>query len=231
MPTGSDPLRVKVWDAPVRAFHWLIVLAVGACWFTAENRIMDWHRRGGYVVLALVLFRLYWGFAGSSTARFSGFLRGPAAVRDYLGKLLERSTAPVVGHNALGGWSVILMLAVLLAMPLLGLFAVDTDGVESGPLSWLVSFKLGRRAAHWHEDVFAILQALVAVHVAAIVYYAFWKKQDLVAPMVTGYRRLSREAAAGIRLAASWRALPGLLLATAIVVVVALYSQAVARLF
>lgn len=231
MPVASDPQRVKVWDAPVRAFHWLVVVAVGACWFTAENRIMDWHRRGGYVVLALVLFRLYWGFAGSSTARFSGFLRGPAAVRDCLGKLLERSTAPVVGHNPLGGWSVVVMLAVLLAMPLLGLFAVDTDGVESGPLSWLVSFKLGRRAAHWHEDVFTILQALVAVHVAAILYYAFWKKQDLVAPMVTGYRRLSREAAAGIRLVATWRALPGLLVATAIVVVVALYSQAVARLF
>lgn len=231
MPTASDPQRVKVWDAPVRAFHWLIVVAVGACWFTAENRVMDWHRRGGYVVLALVLFRLYWGFAGSSTARFSGFLRGPAAIRDYLGKLLARTTAPVVGHNPLGGWSVVVMLAVLLAMPLLGLFAVDTDGVESGPLSWLVSFKLGRRAAHWHEDVFAILQALVVVHVAAILYYALWKKQDLVLPMVTGYRRLSREAAAGIRLAATWRALPGLLVATAIVVVVALYSQAVARLF
>jgi len=231
MSMAGDLQRVKVWDAPVRAFHWLVVLAVGACWYTAENRVMDWHRRGGYVVLALVLFRLYWGFAGSSTARFSGFLRGPAAVRDYLGKLRERSTAPVVGHNPLGGWSVLVMIAVLLAMPLLGLFAVDTDGVESGPLSWLVSFKLGRRAAHWHEDVFAILQALVALHVAAILYYALWKKQDLVAPMVTGYRRLSREAAAGIRLVASWRALPGLLVATAIVVVVALYSQAVARLF
>jgi cytochrome b len=231
MPIASDLPRVKVWDAPVRAFHWLLVLAVGACWFTAENRIMDWHRRGGYVVLALVLFRLYWGFAGSSTARFSGFLRGPAAVRDYLGKLRERVTAPTVGHNPLGGWSVVVMIAVLLAMPLLGLFAVDTDGVESGPLSWLVSFKLGRRAAHWHEDVFTILQALVALHVAAILFYALWKKQDLVLPMVTGYRRLSREAAAGIRLVATWRALPGLLVATAIVVVVALYSQAVARLF
>ena len=171
---------------------------------------MDWHRRGGYVVLAMVLFRLYWGFAGSSTARFSAFLRGPAAVRDYLGTLRERATAPAVGHNPLGGWSVIVMIAALLAMPLLGLFAVDTDGVESGPLSWLVSFKLGRRAAHWHEDVFSILQVLVALHVAAILYYAFWKKQDLVAPMVTGYRRLSRDAAAGIRLVATWRALPGL---------------------
>jgi cytochrome b len=231
MGASGDEVRAKVWDAPVRAFHWLVLLAVGVCWYTAENRVMDWHRRGGYVVLAMVLFRLYWGFAGSSTARFSGFLRGPAAIRDYLGHVRERATAPFVGHNPLGGWSVVAMIAVLLAMPLLGLFSVDTDGVESGPLSWLVSFKGGRRAAHWHEDLFAVLQALVALHVAAIVYYAFWKKQDLVAPMVTGYRRLSREAAAGIRLVATWRALPGLLVATAIVVVVALYSQDVARLF
>ncbi len=231
MSAGADEVRAKVWDAPVRAFHWLVVLALGLCWYTAENHVMDWHRRGGYVVLAMVLFRVYWGFAGSSTARFAGFLRGPAAIRDYLGHVRERATAPVVGHNPLGGWSVVAMIVVLLAMPLLGLFAVDTDGVESGPLSWLVSFKGGRRAAHWHEDVFAILQALVALHVAAILYYAFWKKQDLVAPMVTGYRRLSREAAAGIRLAATWRALPGLLVAVAIVVGVALYSQDLARLF
>lgn len=231
MATAGNEVRAKVWDAPVRAFHWLIVAAVGLCWVTAENRVMDWHRRGGYVVLALVLFRLYWGFAGSSTARFADFVRGPATVRAYLGRLRERASAPSVGHNPIGGWSVVALVAVLLAMPLLGLFAVDIDGVESGPLSWLVSFKLGRRAAHWHEDVFAILQALVVLHVAAVLYYAVWKKQDLVMPMITGYRRLSREAAAGIRLAASWRALPGLLVATAIVVAVALYSQSLARLF
>jgi cytochrome b len=230
MQAEGDVQRVKVWDVPLRAFHWLVVLALGLCWYTAENHVMDWHRRGGYVVLAMVLFRLYWGFAGSSTARFSGFLRGPAAVRGYLGTLRGRVAAPSAGHNPLGGWSVLVMLVVLLAMPLLGLFAVDTDGVESGPLSWLVSFKLGRRAAHWHEDVFAILQALVVLHVAAILYYEFWKRQEMVAPMVTGFRRLSREAAAGIRLVATWRALPGLLVATAIVIVVALYSQAVARL-
>ncbi len=231
MEQGSELVRARVWDTPVRAFHWLVLLAVGLCWYTAENRVMDWHRRGGYVVLALVLFRLYWGFAGSSTARFSEFLRGPSAVREYLGGLRERATAPVVGHNPLGGWSVIALLLALLVMPLLGLFAVDVDGVESGPLSWLLSFKAGRRAAHWHEDAFGVLQALVVLHVAAILYYAFWKKQGLVAPMVTGYRRISREAAAGVRLAAGWRALPGLLIATAIVVIVALYSQKFAALF
>jgi len=228
---GSELVRAKVWDAPVRAFHWLVLLAVGLCWYTAENRVMDWHRRSGYVVLALVLFRLYWGFAGSSTARFAGFLRGPSAVREYLGGLRERGTAPFVGHNPLGGWSVIALMLALIVMPLLGLFAVDIDGVESGPLSWLLSFKAGRRAAHWHEDVFGVLQGLVVLHVAAILYYAFWKKQELIAPMVTGYRRISRDAAAGVRLVAGWRALPGLLVATVIVVVVALYSQKIAALF
>jgi len=230
MAVPGNEVRAKVWDAPVRVFHWLIVLALALCWYTAENRVMDWHRRGGYVVLTLVLFRLFWGFTGSSTARFASFVRGPAAVREYVGQLRQRVSAPSVGHNPLGGWSVLALVAVLLAMPLLGLFSVDVDGVESGPLSWLVSFKLGRRAAHWHEDVFAILQALVALHIVAILYYAFWRKQDLVAPMVTGYRRLSREAAAGIRLAATWRALPWLAVAIAIVVAVALYSQAIARL-
>ncbi len=231
MATEGSEVRAKVWDAPLRAVHWLVVVAVGLSWITAEYRVMDWHRRSGYVLLAVLLFRLYWGFAGSSTARFAAFLRGPAAVGAYVARLRERAGAPSVGHNPLGGWSVVAMLGVLFAMPLLGLFAVDVDGVESGPLSWLVSFKLGRLAADWHEDVFAILQALAVLHLAAILYYALWKRQNLVAPMLTGYRRLSREAAAQIRLAANWRALPGLLAAIAIVVAVALYSQSIARLF
>lgn len=231
MQTEGAAVRAKVWDAPVRVVHWLVLVAICVSWFTAENRIMDWHKRSGYLVLGLVIFRIYWGFAGSSTARFAAFLRGPSAVLGYLRQLRDRASAPTVGHNPLGGWSVFALLASLLVMPTLGLFAVDVDGTESGPLSWLVSFKLGRRFAHWHDDVFGILQALVVLHIAAIVFYAVWKKQDLVAPMITGYRSLSREAAAGIRNAAGWRVVPGVLLAFAILLAVVSYSRVIARLF
>jgi len=144
MTEGAAPApRIRVWDVPVRACHWLIVLFVAASWWTAETKRMDWHRYSGYVLLALATFRVYWGFFGSSTARFSQFVRGPRAVVSYL----KGRWAVMPGHNPLGALSVLVLLGLLLSQIVLGLFAVDVDGIESGPLSTYVSFDTGRAAA------------------------------------------------------------------------------------
>jgi cytochrome b len=178
--------RVRVWDLPTRLVHWLLVAGVAASWWTGETGRLEWHRWSGYGLLGLVLFRLYWGFFGGSTARFGRFLRGPRTVLAYLRGAWEA----VPGHNPLGALSVVALLALLATQIALGLFAVDVDGIESGPLSEFVSFEAGRAAADWHGALFDLLLWLIALHIAAVVYYGLVKKQNLAAAMLHGEREL-----------------------------------------
>ena len=181
--------RVRVWDRPTRLVHWLIVLLIAASWWTGENGRMDYHRYCGYLLLGLVAFRVYWGLFGASTARFSQFVRGPRAVWGYLRGRWE--TLP--GHNPFGALSVVALLSLLSAQIVLGLFAVDVDGIESGPLSSHVSFATGRLCAKLHHQVFNVLLVLIAVHVAAVLFYVFVKKQNLIAAMFHGKRVYSED--------------------------------------
>lgn len=174
---------MKVWDLPTRLFHWLIVLLIGFSWWSAETGHLDWHYRSGLTALILLLFRLLWGFIGSSTARFSNFLRSPASVLAYLRRPKDSVHAP--GHNPFGGYSVIGMLLVLTVQVGTGVFAVDVDGIESGPLSYMVSFDQGRVAAAAHHLSFTALQILIALHLLAIIYYRI-RGRRLIMPMVTG---------------------------------------------
>jgi cytochrome b len=180
----SVPTRVRVWDIPTRIVHWSMVLLFAFSWWTAEEGELEWHRWSGYSLTALVLFRLYWGFFGGSTARFAQFLRGPRAVVEYL----RGNSIAVPGHNPVGAWSVVFMLALLATQIVLGLFAVDVDGLESGPLSSLVSFDTGRVAAHWHETIFNVLLAVIGVHILAALYYLVVRKQNLIGAMFSGSR-------------------------------------------
>jgi cytochrome b len=139
------------------------------------------------VLLAVVIFRLIWGFVGGSTARFADFLRGPRAIGAYVGDLVRgRMDNVVIGHNPLGGWSVAAMLALLAAELTLGLFTVDVDGDQPGPLARFISFDQGRMVAGWHHWLFNGLLALIGLHLAAIVFYAVVKRDNLVGPMLTG---------------------------------------------
>ncbi len=180
----SESTRVRVWDLPTRLVHWLFVCCIGVSWWTAENGRLEWHRWSGYALLGLLVFRIYWGFFGSSTARFGQFVRGPRAVLGYL-----RGTWKVAaGHNPLGSWSVVAVITLLLTQVVLGLFAVDVDGIESGPLSMYVDFDTGRDAARLHDTVFNVLLAVIVVHILAVIYYAIVRKQNLAGAMVTGSR-------------------------------------------
>jgi cytochrome b len=174
----------RVWDLPTRLAHWLFVVGVAVSWWTAETGRMEWHRWSGYALLGVVLFRLYWGFAGGSTARFGNFVRGPRAIGAYL----RGTWQAMPGHNPLGALSVLALLGLLLLQIVLGLFAVDVDGIESGPLSLYVSFDTGRALAERHDTVFRALQALILLHIVAVLYYVFFKRQNLIGTMVTGKR-------------------------------------------
>ena len=215
--------KQKVWDAPVRLFHWLIVFLVAFSWWTAEEGELQWHFWSGLAVVGLIVFRIYWGFAGPETARFARFVRGPGDVVSYVAKLFDKDYRASFGHNPLGALSVIAILFALAAQVGLGLFASDTDGLESGPLSRYVSYEFSRAAANLHEDAFDILLWLIVLHVAAIAFYLIVKRINLVGPMITGSRASGdvQGPAAGIAPVPLWRFGLGVVISLAIVWLIA----------
>jgi cytochrome b len=207
---AAPKIRAKLWDAPVRIVHWLLVVLILVSWLSAgENMVV--HRWSGYSVLGLLVFRIYWGFFGSDSARFAGFLKGPKSVLGYARTLGSRAAVTHAGHNPLGGLSVAAILVLLVAQVSLGLFAVDVDGLESGPLSYLVEFDTGRLAAEIHELVFRLLQALIVLHVVAVVFYLVYKRQNLIKAMITGRGEFASDP--GLKFAPWWSLLIGVLLA------------------
>lgn len=214
-PQSSAPetQRAPIWDVPIRLFHWLLVVLIAFSWWTGENHDMEWHRLSGYGILGLLIFRIYWGFVGGRTARFAQFVRGPRAILTYLRTLASASHETTAGHNPVGGWSVLAMLVTLAAMVVAGLFSVDVDGFESGPLADYVSFAQGRFAAHVHGFIFNLLLALVALHIVAVFFYLVRHRRNLIGPMIHGrYKVGAKQVVLPLR-ASHWRALLGVALA------------------
>lgn len=174
---------LAIWDLPTRLFHWVLVGLIGFSWWTGEQEQTDLHLYSGYAVLALLIFRLLWGLFGSSTARFSYFVRGPRAVADYLGRM---KTWPGVGHTPLGALSVLALLAVLLLQVGTGLIQTDDDGLVEGPLAPLVSYDVAEAAHNLHEVSFNLLLVLIGLHVAAILFYRLVLGKRLLGAMITG---------------------------------------------
>ncbi|PZQ63302.1 MAG: Ni/Fe-hydrogenase 1 b-type cytochrome subunit [Phenylobacterium zucineum] len=208
----SSGVRVKLWDGPVRLVHWLLAVLMAFSWWSSEDHL-NWHRWSGYAILGLVLFRVWWGFAGGEAARFASFVKGPGATLAYLKTVGSRDPSVTPGHNPLGALSILALLLVVLVQVVTGLFAVDIDAFEAGPLSDRVSFETGRAIAEIHELSFRVLQALVVLHVLAVVYYLVWKRTDLIGAMITGRRRLPSDP--GLAGAPWWRLVLGVVLAGA----------------
>ncbi|MGE0716757.1 MAG: cytochrome b/b6 domain-containing protein [Alphaproteobacteria bacterium] len=207
MADGDGKVKVRIWDAPVRLFHWGIVLAFLVSWQSARAGRMDIHLLSGYVMLALVLFRIVWGVIGSDTARFARFVRGPAAMIAYARVLLTPRPSHWPGHNPLGAISVMGLLLVLLAQVVLGMFSIDTDAIESGPLAHLVSFDTGREAARFHGLIFDLLKIIAVIHIVVVLYYLTVKRENLIGAMITGSKRLPAGAAGALRFVSPWLAL------------------------
>jgi len=180
---SPQPGKVRVWDLPTRLFHWLLVALLGFSWWTAEQGELDLHIWSGLAVMALLIFRLLWGAFGSSTARFASFVRGPGAVAGYLAGKWRG-----IGHNPLGGLSVVAILAAVAVQVGLGLFASDEDGLGEGPLARLSSLEASEQATDLHKQFFDVLLVVVVVHVAAIAFYRL-RGRDLLWPMITGRAR------------------------------------------
>ncbi len=189
----AQPVRrpVLVWDAPVRLFHWLVVVLVTAAWVTLKLNWMDWHVRVGEALLALLISRLLWGCFGSETARFRSFVASPTAALRHLRHLFRREPDVQVGHNAAGGWMVLLLLALLLVETLSGLY-VNNDIANEGPLSEVVPAWLANAISALHGLAWDVLLAAAVLHVLVIALYAVAKGHNLLHPMLTGYKLLPR---------------------------------------
>jgi cytochrome b len=215
MPTpATNPIRV--WDLPTRLFHWSLVVLIALQYASGEFGLlpMQWHYRLGYATIALIMFRVLWGFAGSQTSRFADFLRGPRTVARYVADLVRGRVTRTPGHNPLGGWSVMLMLALVALQAISGLFTSD-DISEEGPLAARVSdatVALMTRIHHFNR--YALL-LLIALHVGAVALHHVIRNENLVASMLHGHARA--DGARALRFVSPWRALALLALATIVV--------------
>jgi cytochrome b len=205
--------ELAVWDWPVRLFHWTLVALLAGSWASAEAGVeyMQWHMRCGYAVLALLLFRLVWGFWGSASARFAGFVRGPRAVLGYTRAWFGQRPRHYLGHNPLGGWMVIMLLLLVAVQAGSGLFAND-DIFTEGPLYGLVGKDTSDLLTFIHKRNFNLLLLAVGLHVAAVLLY-LWRGENLLKAMFTGRKPAGvYEDRPGV-MAPLWRAVVCLILA------------------
>jgi len=209
----SSDKKSILWDLPVRLSHLAMIVLVGLSWYTAENMHVfafgpqdgpsdfDIHVWSGIALLVVVLFRILWGVFGSTTARFSQFLKGPRAVLNYI----RGQTDAGFGHNPLGGLSVVTLIALLLIQPLIGLTSSeDTFGLE-GPLKHLVSTETSYWLASIHKIIFNVLLVFISLHLCAILYYRVIRKDKIISPIITG--RSEKDAPEGLVIQPVWCAL------------------------
>jgi cytochrome b len=192
-PTSSNddrsPMTLPVWDLATRLFHWLLVVLVAVCFVTAKTggNAMQYHEYSGVMILMLLVFRVIWGVVGSQPSRFADFIKGPATVRRYALGLLKGNSVPCLGHNPLGGWSVLAMLLAVLLQACLGLFAND-DIITEGPLYLWVSKSTSDYLTRIHHQNQYVIMGLAAIHLFAILYHLFVKGENLIKPMFTGVK-------------------------------------------
>ena len=190
-----DEQKVRVWDLPLRLFHWCLLILICISVYTGTKggfKEMDYHMLSGYALLALMLFRILWGLFGSTYSRFRSFLciRG---VLPYARHLFQKGE-PAIGHNPLGGLSILAILLVITTQASTGLFAND-DIMLEGPLVYLISDEASDLLTTIHHLNVWLLGGLIGLHVFAIAFYEIYRKERLVIPMITGNKYVKGEKA------------------------------------
>ena len=168
-----------VWDRAVRLFHWYLPIAIAVMWWSGEQGRMDIHEKVGYSLLCLVTTRIIWGFVGSEAARFRAFLFAPRTLLVYL-----KEGGQYAGHNPLGGLSVVVLLLLLLTQAGSGVFSRD-DLLFEGPFSYWAG-DLSGTLTEWHKTNWLLLQGFIALHLLAVCWYQWRKKQPIVQAMWRG---------------------------------------------
>lgn len=192
---GRAPSTVKAWDLPTRLFKWGLVALVFAAWATHQwgDVTLFWHKLNGYAILVLVVFRVLWGVAGSSTAQFWHWVKGPVTVARHAVDLVTGKRESWLGHTPLGGWMVLALLVLLAAQGVSGLFSVDSNGIFGGPYAHTDFLEPAPAYKEWltwfHHHAFDWLLYLVVAHVAVGLIHQFVFKDGLIVSMITGKKR------------------------------------------
>jgi cytochrome b len=191
---GDDVQRVRVWDPALRLFHWALATLVIANWTLGKlgPNDMSLHFYLGYAIIALLVFRMIWGIVGPAPARFGSFLRGPKGIVEYSRRMTRRAPSHWHGHTPLGGLWVIAMLAVLVGQICTGLISDPEDFINVGPLADKVGSQTATGAVGWHHLGSDLILILVLLHLAVILFYRFWKNEDLIGPMISGWKWVRR---------------------------------------
>lgn len=181
-------VTIHIWDLPHRLFHWLLAVSVVAAYITAKigGELIDWHGRLGIFILGLLVFRIIWGFIGSTHSRFSTFFPTFSRITAYL-----KGQWQGIGHNPLGALSVIALLSAVAVQVGTGLFANDDIAFE-GPLFDFIDKDFSDKLTGLHSTTFYVLLGFVVLHIIAVVFYRFVKKTNLVKPMLTGKKEVPR---------------------------------------
>lgn len=194
--------RIRVWDLPVRVFHWTLALSFGAAYVVAESdRLRQVHVMFGYTMLGLIAFRIIWGFVGTHYSRFSSFLFGPRAALSYVAGAARGIPERHVGHNPLGSYAVYAILVLGILTGVSGYFALNENG--------------GDAAEDLHEALANVWLVVVIAHIAGVVVSSFLDRENLVRAMITGYKRISGPVASSLQSSPS-RVGVGVLLAMAV---------------
>jgi cytochrome b len=175
---------VKVWDAFVRIAHWSLVVSVSASWLTRHSD-SPWHEWLGYAALAIVVLRMLWGLIGSPHARFTDFVRRPAATLAYTKAVVRHREPRFLGHNPLGGWMIV---ALMTTVALLGL----TGWLGTTDAYWGIAW-----VADTHEALSDILLVLITLHIAGVVFSSLRHRENLVKAMITGHKPIDARITAG----------------------------------
>jgi cytochrome b len=184
--------KIRVWDIYIRTFHWLLLICILVSFISFRLDEMDIHFISGHCVLALLIFRVIWGVIGSRTALFHTFIKGPGAVLSYVKNPSSEKFKGMIGHSPIAALSVIAMLGIISLQVATGLIS-DDEILLQGPLAKYVSGELSYQATTYHGINAKLIIGLIVLHLAAIAFYRFIKKDDIVKPMVTGQKVVSED--------------------------------------
>ena len=179
--------RIRVWDLPVRIFHWILATCFATAWLTLDSRYLDIHVFAGYLLGGLILFRLIWGFIGSQYARFSSFCHGPDQVRNHLHGLIQHRPAHYVGHTPTGSWAIYLLLIVGASITVTGLLTLGGEE-RHGPLAGWLSFDQGDSAHSIHELLAWLMLGLASIHILGVLLESLLQRENLIAAMINGHK-------------------------------------------
>lgn len=179
--------KYLIWDLPLRIFHWLLVLSIGAAWYTSnqDNNLIEYHLLVGYFSLGLIVFRILWGFLGTTHAKFINFFPSLNKITSYIRSFNQPEPLHYTGHNPLGSLMVFFMLITLFLQAVSGLFMND-DIYTSGPYYGSINSHVESILVYIHRNGFNVILAAIALHIAAVIFYERVKKQAIISSIITG---------------------------------------------